>query len=253
MRWRSPLVLAAALWLCPWPAPAQGRALELAALAGERLEYRVRWGALPVARAALEVAAGAGGTVVLRAEARSLGWVDLFYPVRDRVESTVRAAELRPLQFVKSTKEGFGRPERVEVEFDHGAGLARYTENGASRPALVLPREFHDPLSCLYAYRVLAGGGAGVVSLAVTDGKKVLPGTFRELRRERVATPAGEFDAVVVEPRIEGIGGVFRDRKASRLLIWFTDDVWRRPLRFYAELPVGSFTMELSKLETAPG
>jgi hypothetical protein len=238
--------LGAALWACAaFAAPAEP-APGLAKLAGERLEYRVRWGALPVARAALEVAAGEEGTIVLRAEAKSRGWVDLVYPVRDRVESTVLAAELRPLRYAKSTKEGFGRRDEVEVVFDHPAGLARYVENGEPWPPLVVPEEFQDPLSCLYAYRVLAAGGAAVVELEVTDGRKVLTGSFRELRRERVTTPAGEFAAIVVEPAIEGLGGVFRKRKKNKLLIWFTDDAERRPVRIYSEVAVGSFTMELT-------
>ena len=31
----------------------------------------------------------------------------------------------------------------------------------------------------------------------------------------------------------------------KKLRIWFTDDAWRRPVRFYSEVAVGSFTTEL--------
>ena len=224
----------------------------LAALAGERLEYRVRWGALTVARAALEVERAAGGTVVLRATARTRGWIDPIYPVRDLVESTVDAAELRPLRFHKRTKEGHGRPRVVDVEFDRAAGVARYVGDGQAREPLPLPERFQDPLSCIYAYRVLAPGGEGAVSLEVTSGKRLIAGEFREVGRERVRTPAGEFEAVVVEPTIDGLGGVFRKSKKARLRIWFTDDQLRLPVRFYSEVSVGSFTMELTRL-ASPG
>lgn len=220
----------------------------LAAMAGERLEYRVRWGALAVARAALEVEAGGEGAVVLRATARTRGWIDPIYPVRDLVESTVAAAELRPLRFHKRTKEGHGAAEVVDVEFDRAAGEARYSRGGEALPPLPLPERFQDPLSCIYAYRVLAPGAGGVVRLEVTNGKRVIAGEFREVGRERVRTPAGAFDAVVVEPTVEGIGGVFRKSRKARLRIWFTDDAWRRPVRFYSEVAVGSFTMELTRV-----
>jgi len=221
----------------------------LAALAGERLDYRVRWGVLSVADAVLEVEAAREGAVVLRATARTRGWIDPVYPVRDLVESTVDVAQLRPLRFHKRTKEGHGRPEVVDVEFDDEARLARYVEEGETREPLPLPDEYQDPLSCIYAYRVLAGGTDGAVSFEVTDGKRVIAGAFREVGRERVRTPAGEFDTVVVEPTIEGLGGVFRKSKKAQLRIWFTDDAWRRPVRFYSEVAVGSFTMELTRLQ----
>ena len=229
--------------------PVGDTAIGLNALAGERLEYRVRWGMLSVARAVLEVEAAAEGFVVLRATAQTRGWIDPVYPVRDLVESTVAAAELRPLRFRKRTKEGHGRPEVVEVEFDEMAGLARYVKNGEARQPLPLPAGFQDPLSCIYAYRVSAADAAGEVGLEVTDGKRVVAGAFREVGRERVRTPAGEFDAVIVEPTIEGLGGVFRRSKKAKLRIWFTDDVWRRPVRFYSEVAVGSFTMELTGMK----
>ena len=225
-------------------------AADLADLAGERLVYRVRWGVLTVARATLEVEAAADGAVLLRATARTRGWIDPVYPVRELVESTVDAATSRPLRFRKRTKEGHGRPRRVEVEFDAAAGVARHVEDGEARPPLPLPAEFQDPLSCVYAYRVLAPAAGGVVALEVTNGRRLVAGEFREVGRERVRTPAGTFDAIVVEPTIEGIGGVFRDSRKAQLRIWFTDDARRLPVRIYSEVAVGSFTMELTTQPT---
>ena len=220
--------------------------------AGERLEYRVRWGLLAVARASLEVEAAPEGRLVLRAAARTRGWIDPIYPVRDLVESTVEAATLRPLRFFKRTKEGHGRPREVAVEFDAEAAVARYVRDGEERQPFALPEKFQDPLSCIYAYRARAPGAGGVVELVVTDGKRLVVGEFREVGRERLRTPAGEFDTVVVEPTIEGIGGVFRKSRKAELRIWFTDDDYRRPVRFYTEVAVGSFTMELTALSGAP-
>ncbi len=242
-----PLLVVVASWIAAATGagdPTSG----LAALAGERLEYRVRWGVLTVARAVLEVEAVPEGAVLLRATARTRGWIDPIYPVRDLVESTVEVAKMRPLRFHKRTKEGHGRTEVVEVEFDHQAGLARYVEAGEPREPLPLPAEYQDPLSSIYAYRMLAAGADGVVAFDVTDGKRVIAGAFREVGRERLRTPAGEFDTVVVEPSIEGLGGVFRKSRKARLRIWLTDDAWRRPVRFYSEVAVGSFTMELTRL-----
>ena len=64
-------------------------------------------------------------------------------------------------------------------------------------------------------------------------------------------TPAGVFDTVVVEPTIEGVGGVFRKSRKAKLRIWFTDDGRRMPVRFSTEVAVGRFTMELDR--SGPG
>ncbi len=251
---RVPLACALALALAASALGAAGTATEerpagLAALAGERLEYRVRWGMLGVARAALEVERAPEGAVLLRATVRTRGWIDPLYPVRDLVESTVEPAGLRPLRFFKRTREGHGKPVEVTVEFDHGSGVARYVEDGVPRPPLTLPGEFQDPLSCIYAYRMLAPGAGGEVALQVTDGKRLIPGVFREVGRERLRTPAGSFETVVVEPTIEGLGGVFRRSEKKTLRMWFTDDELRRLVRIYSEVAVGSFTMELTRFE----
>ena len=252
MTTRSRLQLACTLALAASALGATGSAAEerpagLAALAGERLEYRVRWGMLSVARAALEVERAPDGAVLLRATARTRGWIDPIYPVRDLVESTVEPAGLRPLRFFKRIREGHGRPEEVTVEFDHRSGVARYIEDGAARPPLSLPGEFQDPLSCIYAYRMLAPGAGGEVALEVTNGRRVIAGVFREVDRERLRTPAGSFDTVVVEPTIEGLGGVFRRSEKKTVRMWFTDDELRRLVRIYSEVAVGSFTMELTR------
>ena len=241
-RWALATALAAtALAASAGRAPAA----ELARLAGERLEYRVRWGVVTVAKATLEVEAAPAGAVLLRATARTRGWIDPLYPVRDLVESTVQAATLAPSRFHKRTKEGHGQPRQVDVEFDREARVARYVRDGEAREPFPLPAEFHDPLSCLYAYRALAPGAGGLVALEVTDGKRLVAGEFREVGRERLRTPAGTLATVIVEPTIEGLGGVFRKSRKNELRIWFTDDARRVPVRFYTEVAVGSFTMDL--------
>lgn len=247
------LALLTALLLTALPGATHGAAGEpsagLAALAGERLVYRVRWGVLSVATAALEVEPGEGGTVVLRATARTLGWIDPVYPVRDLVESTVDIVTLLPLGFHKSTKEGHGKPQLVDVRFDPAARTATRVTAGVAGEPLALPASYQDPLSCIYAYRALAPGADGEVIFQVTDGKRLIAGAFREVGRERLRTRAGAFDAVIVEPAVEGLGGVFRQSRKAKLRIWFTDDARRRPLRFYTEVAVGSFSMELVRIE----
>ena len=50
----------------------------------------------------------------------------------------------------------------------------------------------------------------------------------RVLRRERVQVPAGEFDTLIIEPRVHP-EGVFEGKRG--VYIWLTDDERRIPVK----------------------
>ncbi len=220
----------------------------LASLQGETLEFRVRWGVIPAATASLAVLPAGEGTVKLRAVARTLAYIDTVFPVRDEIESTLRLAGPSALRYRKVAKEGWGKTREDEILFDAAAGVARAFRDGEPRKSLLVPPGIQDPLSCFYAYRTLDLPGDEEARLDVTDGKRLITGTVAVLRRETVETPAGRFSTVLVEPRLEGIGGVFKKSPGARILIWLTDDGWRRPVKLQSEVSVGSFTAELTRI-----
>lgn len=221
-------------------------------MAGERLEFRIRWGILTAARAALEVERLEDGTILLRATARTLPYLDAFYPVRDLLESRLAPGDLRVRSYGKRAKEGHG-PARVEsILFDSASGTAHLTRNGTAWPPIDVPPDVWDPLSSFYAYRALDLPADEPARLHVSDGKKVVAGTVKVLRRETVTTPAGTFDTVVIEPDIEGVGGIFKKSPGARVFIWLTDDGWRRPVRMQSEVAVGHFVAELTAVELGP-
>jgi hypothetical protein len=234
-----------------WPATAVTALQQpprLEALRGESLEFRIRWGIIPAGVATLEVISTSDGLLKLRAEARTLAYIDAIYPVRDRIESTVQAPDVRVLRYFKRAKEGHGKSQEDDVLFDPGKGVARSFRDGRLRKEILVPPGVQDPLSCFYRYRTLDLPGDEVARIDITDGKKLVTGTVSVLARESVETPAGTFQTVLVEPRIEGIGGIFRKSPNARIRIWLTDDEWRRPVKLQSEVVVGSFTAELEKI-----
>ena len=58
---------------------------------------------------------------------------------------------------------------------------------------------------------------------------------------ERVTTPAGDFDCLVIEPEVEE--GIFG--KAGRLVVWVTDDALKMPVLVKSKVSIGSFVAEL--------
>ena len=220
----------------------------LGQLVGETLEFRICWGMIPVGKASLEVVNGGGGTLRFRARAQSLPFIDTVYPVQDFIESSVLQPGIRVLRYYKKAKEGWSKPRVDEVLFDHETGTSRLFRNGAPRERLKVPQGIQDPLSCFFAYRTTAVKGDGQVTLDITDGKKLTTAVVSVLGREKVETPAGSFQTVLIEPKIEGIGGIFEKSPGARILIWLTDDNWRMPVKLQSKVIVGHFTAEIVKI-----
>lgn len=212
------------------------------ALVGERLEFSVRWGLLRVASAVLEVESSGDGQITFRATARTRSIVEALYPVRDLVESTVWLPDMRVDHYLKQGRTGRKEERRVEIHFDVENGLAQYTKNGVARDPIEIPPGVQDPLSGLYAFRTLEVSDEQNIELDVTDGKKVTRGKLTVIGREQITTPAGTFNTVVIEPSLEGIGGVFETSPNAKATIWITEDEWRRPVKLKGKVSVGSFT-----------
>jgi hypothetical protein len=72
------------------------------------------------------------------------------------------------------------------------------------------------------------------------------PVTIRVLRREHIKVPAGEFDAIVVQPIIK-TKGIFSE--GGRAEVWLSDDADRIMLQMKSKLPFGSLNMYLRSYE----
>jgi|GEM_PF-2296898 len=212
-------------------------------LVGETLDFRVRWGAVPAGAATFAVDKVGRERLHFKLDVRTSPFVDLFYRVRDRFGSTVLADNLRSLRYEKQGEEGKRRRDEL-VRFHREPPSATYSRDGAPREPIETPDVVHDPLAALYAFR-LAPAEGDAVELDVSDGKRSVRGEVVVLGREIVTTPAGTFETVKVEPKLEGVGGVFRRSPGARVFLWLTDDRWRRPVKLQSEVAVGAFTAEL--------
>ena len=206
------------------------------------MEYNVKWGLLLVASAVLEVESNEENQITFRATARTRSIVEAIYPVRDMVESTAWLPDIRVDRYLKQGRTGRKEERRTEIVFDVENGLAQYTKNGEAHDPIEVPPGVQDPLSGIYAFRTLEVDDEQKIELDVTDGKKVTRGRLTVVGREQIRTPAGVFNTVVIEPSLEGIGGVFETSPNAKATIWISEDEWRRPVKLKGKVSVGSFT-----------
>ncbi len=222
---------------------------------GEKLSYDLYWEFVHAGSAELEVSAveefqgSSAYRFVLTVQTNSV--IDRFYKVRDRLESYTDRPMRRSLQYLKKQQEGRHRRDIV-VSFNWDRSQAEYSNFGKKqRPVAIVDGTF-DPLSILYAYRLMPLKEHAVVEVPVSDGKKSVMGKVRVTGREKIRVKDQDYSTFVLEPDLKDLGGVFRKSKGARVRIWVTDDERRVPVKLTSKVAVGYFVAELKHASHEP-
>lgn len=214
---------------------------------GEKLIFQVRWSFIPAGKVVLEVLPletmeGISAYHFVMT-ARTYPLVDVFYKVRDRIDSYTDMQMTRSLLYREQSTGR--RPKDVTVTFNWNKGVVRYSNFGENRaPIPVLPGAF-DPLSIFYAFRLSDLSKNTLLEAPVSDGKKCVVGKATVLKRETVFLVSGAYDTYLVEPDLKHIGGVFEKSPNATMRIWVTADEKRIPVMIKSKVTVGSFVAEL--------
>lgn len=219
---------------------------------GEKLYYDIHWSFFKVGTAEMELQTGQtpGGdpALIIVNTARTNGFADKIYRVRNTVTSWMAPDSSRALHYTKQEEEG-KRERDVVVTFDFDAKTAVYTNKGVALDPVPLPDFCHDPLSVVYAARLRPWVVGSSFIIPVTNGKRSFEAEIKVVRRERIKTEMGPVDAILLEPDIKDLGGVFNKSKKAKVEFWFSDDARRLPLIMKSSVSVGSFSAELVRIE----
>lgn len=242
---------------CATTSLAESGSEKLPFCAGERLTYSLRWASVSAGTASIEVLADTDVDGVaarhFRMQAKTTSFVDIFYKVRDHVDSYTDADLTRSLLYLKKQREGSYKRD-ITVRFFWDKFQAQYSNviNGPKKPIQVYPGTF-DPLSVFYAFRTMPLEVGESILRPVTDGVKCVIGKATITARETVEVPAGTFDCFVVEPDLAHVGGVFKKSKDAVLRIWVSADERRLPVRISSKVVVGSFHALLTEISSPFG
>jgi hypothetical protein len=215
---------------------------------GERLEYDVKFGKIKVGSGSMEVA----GVEHVRGHETwhtvfTVKGGTFFYRVNDRYESWIDRRTGNSLRFSQDLSEG---RRDVERDFEIIPEQAVYIEGAGSttQPSVRNPL---DDGSFLYFLRTipLAVGETYTFNRYFRPDRN--PVTIKVLRRERIHVPAGEFDAIVVQPIIK-TKGIFSENGHAE--VWLSDDDNRIMLQMKSGLSFGSLNLYLKSYRPAqPG
>jgi hypothetical protein len=243
---RRLLMLAALCLGSPAPLTAQGEGrLPVPYDVGERLEYEVRFGRLKVGSGTMEVE----GIQEVRGRET---WHTVFtvrggnfmYRVNDRYESWIDTHTGNSLRFKQDQHEG---SRDVERTFEFFPDRAVFSENGEAEETSV-----HNPLddgSFIYFLRTIPLNVGETYSFERYFRPDRNPVTIRVVRRERIRVPAGEFNAIVLQPVIKS-RGLFSENGHAE--VWLSDDENHIMLQMKSGLKIGSLNLYLKSYRPAP-
>lgn len=213
----------------------------------EKLTFSLEWAGITAGTAVLEVREDAGGSVRIVSTARSADWLSTFYPVNDRIESvSPKGASFQPSSFVVRLSEGRHKRHK-EFVFKRDEGKAIHIDHlRKENLEFDVPEGIYDSLSSFYAVRNMELVVGKSVHVPVFDSKKVWDVEVLVLRKERIKTPAGTFDTIVIKPLMKSEGIFF---KKGEVHLWLTDDEKKMPVQLKSKVAVGSITAVLTKAE----
>ncbi len=206
--------------------------------AGETLDFDLSWSRISGGAARMTIAPIGGDRLRLTSVGKSGTFFSRFFRVRDEIESIVDRDDFSTIQYHKVLDERGKRKDELTV-IDERKNMA--FRKGKAIP---LSRPVFDPLSLIYYIRLLDLTPGRTHEFTIIADGKVYTVRAEVVNRETIATAAGTFETVVVEPRMEAQAGVFRDEQ-SRLLIWYSDDARHLPVRIRSDVKVGSITASL--------
>ena len=221
---------------------------------GESFELRMSYGLLGTAGTTrIETAAedsAAGPRLRIRVAAQSSGIVDTFYTVVNNSESVLDATTGRPLTVSIKGKSGSRLTEKTTT-FDYEKGQAVHVNTIRPRhnATVALPAEpAYDLMVALMQardWRLRPGESRRVLCVNDEDFFTI---EVTALREERVKTPAGTFDAVVLEPKQIGpLTGFFK--KGGALKVWISTGDRPQIVRLDTKTKIGTIVAALTKEE----
>lgn len=173
--------------------------------------------------------------------ARSASFFDVFFKVRDSVESIIDIQGMFPWRFEKHIREGGYKSDRY-VTYDQINQKVYYKKD-----TLDVPQYIQGVLSSFYYVRTLNLEVGKHFDIDNYGDGKLYPLRVLVHKKETIKVPAGKFKCIVVEPVLRS-EGIFNQK--GKLTIWLTDDERKIPVLMKSEVFIGSISVRLKKIKS---
>ncbi|HTQ30983.1 MAG TPA: DUF3108 domain-containing protein [Opitutaceae bacterium] len=228
-------------------------ATELALRPGETFVYRVGWG---IFSGAGEVRISAQNETLeglpqlrLTTTTATHGFIRMLYPFKAEAESVFDARDGRLLAAKASSTAG-SRGTRASIVFNYAQGTASYVDYihaERDKPALPIPPGGRpaDLITSLVQARTYAMKPGDKRPMLVLFDDEFYSVTIFADRYEKILTPLGGFDTLVLVPRMEkDPKGIFK--RGGEIRVWITQDERHLPVKMEVKLKFGTATAQLT-------
>jgi hypothetical protein len=221
---------------------------------GEKLEYVLRYGFITGGTATLELKDSVYDKVRLyhlKATAKTSGIADKIFKVKDIYESYFDKSTGLPLLAIQNIREGKTYKYYNEVRYYRKNNIVVSSKSGLHK----VKDDMLDIVSAFYYIRRMdfsKSKNGDVYKFNTFFSDEDFPFEIRFRGREDVKTEWGKIKCLKFAPVVEP-GRVFKSK--DDMLIWYTDDANKIPVKITFELIVGHVTVELtnfSNLRTKP-
>ncbi|MEO8259450.1 MAG: DUF3108 domain-containing protein [Acidobacteriota bacterium] len=218
---------------------------------GETLTYDVAWSSFITA-----------GTVVIAvrdkkpsfdstayyivAEGRPTPVVGKLYTLYYKLDTLLDSYTLLPQRGSVYSEEGGKHVFKVS-RFDQVAHRVAFAYESTNRASddFPMPPYTQDVLSAIYVLRAVPLKAGDVITMPVTDDGINYKVRITVGAAERVSTPLREMSAWKLKLSIVDPAG---QPKGRNVAMWLSNDAARLPIKFQAELPIGTFNLNLREV-----
>jgi hypothetical protein len=168
-------------------------------------------------------------------------------PVQYDARSIVNGAFTHSIEYHTVQKDRASR--KVDLTFDEKTHKVKRLLNGNPNGETATEKNTLDPLSIIFKFREMDLDQPGEVQSHVSDGKKTFPAKITVIGKEEIEIGDQTYQAILVEPDLGEMRGVFNKDPDAKMHIWLSDDAHRVPLCIKTKISIGRFTMELEKYD----
>ena len=219
---------------------------------GEKLEYDLSWGFIPVGLATMEVHSIVNydkkSCILLKFFVRTNSFADSFYKVRTTIESVISQDVSKSLSYRKAQQEGKTK-KNIFVKFDYDKLKAFYREENGASSSIPIPVNVFDPLAIAYSFRLKELHENQTIQIPTCDGKNFRQMLIKTGKRKVISVPAGKFSAIETIPEMKNLKGVFQKSPEGILRVWYSQDKSKLPVKISSKVIVGSFNAKLRRIK----
>ncbi len=208
---------------------------------GEKLTYIVKWKGVAGGTAVMQVKKivkiSGRDTYYVTLSTRSSRFFDIFYKIRDLIESYIDKQSIFTWKQKKKLREGRYRSNK-ETIYDQEKHQALYKGKKVDIPVYV-----QDSLSSVYYLRTQELNKGDSLIIDANDDGKNYSVEVKVIGIEKVATPSGKYKALKIEVVWKREGKVHVE--SSRM--WLSNDQRKIPVKIERQTKTGKITMLLKK------